>query len=352
MKRNKFKIGDAVTVNLKYSSHNDLKGVGTVVKIGSSNGNGRTTYSVTFPDKVPTFNFYSYELNHAIKEKLNKGDWVIINYPDKQCYGTIYRVITSPFTCYCVRLISTGTKKQNVCVGASLVKKYPGKYFPGDKVYLTESAKKWILENKFITNRQDINLDDEFTIYRMYMTDPLNKSNININYELKEISSCIRFYEDDDLVALTTSKETTESQTKTSKDQLQVRWKLICDDYLKCFCERHGYRYEPYMWIGDDPGTIIEVNDMVINFNDIRYDVDNNVDPEMFEKWYWKDLDVYQLLGKKFINYPSFCKGAPEPITDEQLQKAHKLYKTINDTKNEFKKYVEELGGNINNTIF
>ena len=118
-------------------------------------------------------------------------------------------------------------------------------------------------------------------------------------------------------------------------------WVSMCNDYLKEFCERHEYTYEPDAWVGDEAGTIVCINDMFISMNDIRYDVDNQVPLEKFEKWYWKGLDVFELTGIHYMNYPSYCKGAPDEWDDERLEK-------IRDAKQHIEEEREKLEEMIN----
>ena len=123
---------------------------------------------------------------------------------------------------------------------------------------------------------------------------------------------------------------------------LQTRWWNICDEYVRVFCEKHGYTYEPDMWVGDDPGGITEVCDMFVHLDDIRYDVDNDIKPDMFPDWYWKGLEIYELTGFKYMNYPSFCKGAPDEWTPERMEKIRETHRRIEDEKKKLQELIEE----------
>ena len=110
---------------------------------------------------------------------------------------------------------------------------------------------------------------------------------------------------------------------------LKAQWKDLCNIYLEEFCKRHEYAYEPDMWIGGEPGTIVEVCDMCISMDDIRYDVDNDIETELFERWYWKCLDIYELTGQKYMNYANYCKGAPDHWTRERLDSIREAKKRV-----------------------
>ena len=111
---------------------------------------------------------------------------------------------------------------------------------------------------------------------------------------------------------------------------LKGNWKSVCNEYLKRFCERHDYAYEPDMWVANEPGTIIEIADMFVTMDNIRYDVDNEVPEEKFAQWYWASVDRH-MLDLEDINYQSFCKGAPWRYSDEELANIQRLKSKIDN---------------------
>lgn len=126
------------------------------------------------------------------------------------------------------------------------------------------------------------------------------------------------------------------------KTSLKKQWEDVCNEYARIFCTKHSYRFDPDMWVANDPGSIIEVCDMFVGIDEIRYDVDNNIPEEYFAEWYWKGLEVYELTGKKYMNYPSFCKGAPDEWTQERLEKIREAHKRIEEKEKELKQLIEE----------
>ena len=124
---------------------------------------------------------------------------------------------------------------------------------------------------------------------------------------------------------------------------LKSEWQELCNKYLKKFCEKHEYTYEPDCWVANNPGTIACVNDMFVSMEDIRFDVDNCIDIDCFEAWYWKALDVYELTGQKYMNYSSFCHGAPDPWTEERLNSVREAKIKVEETKQSLVKEIERL---------
>ena len=122
-----------------------------------------------------------------------------------------------------------------------------------------------------------------------------------------------------------------------------AHWKDVCNEYLETFCKKHEYTYEPDMWVGSDPGTVANIGDLFVGMDDIRYDVDNNIPESYFEKWYWKNLEVYELTGCNYINYPSYCEGAPDNWSDERLDRVREANKRLEQAKREFNEEIERI---------
>lgn len=125
-------------------------------------------------------------------------------------------------------------------------------------------------------------------------------------------------------------------------NKLKNDWEKLTIEYVKFFCEKHEMYYEEDSWVGNKIGEIICIGDYYIDFSDIKYDIDNNVPEEKFDLWYWKSLEVYQITGKNYMSYESFCKGAPDIWSDEKLKKIKELQKRAEEAKEELEKYIEE----------
>ena len=105
---------------------------------------------------------------------------------------------------------------------------------------------------------------------------------------------------------------------KAHRELIEKRYIEAVNEYVQAFCDRHGYG-KPEGWVGDRVGEILIVNDMFVDFADIKIDIDHNVPEEMFEQWYYYTLRLHELGCDKTINYWSFSLGAPLPYTEEQL---------------------------------
>lgn len=128
-----------------------------------------------------------------------------------------------------------------------------------------------------------------------------------------------------------------------NKQSTQERWRDICQEYLKLFCDKHEYSFEDCFWVADDYGTIACVSDMFISMEHIRYDIDNNIEETMFEKWYWKAIEIFELTGQDFMNFESFCKGAPDIWTEEKMEKLREAHMRVYEAEEALRQEIEEM---------
>ena len=250
MSKQKFNVGDRVVINKKYRGERNSINGAGTVTSFRYFMDGKNKYTVEWDDTQLSKEYYSYELNNYDDTKLKIGN----------------------------------------------------------KVVFSEKGKKWILDNGYV----GIDLDKVYTILNIDYFDDL--------YELQGIDSC--FFMEEDLKKVDNNYDepekpidsNTEQTTPHSIKTRQERWNDICNEYLKEFCDRHEWQYEPDMWVAGNTGTIVMIGDMFVSMNNIRYDIDNNVPTDYFEKWYWKSIEISELTdgAENYMNYENYCKGAPD----------------------------------------
>jgi hypothetical protein len=82
---------------------------------------------------------------------------------------------------------------------------------------------------------------------------------------------------------------------------------------------------------------------MFISMEHIRYDIDNNIEETKFEKWYWKAIEIFELTGQDFMNYESFCKGAPDIWTEEKIEKLREAHMRVYEAEEALRQEIEEM---------
>lgn len=285
MSKQKFNVGDRVVINKKYKSGlNSINGAGTITSLRYFM-DGKNKYTVKWDDTQLSKEYYSYELNAYDDTKLKIGD----------------------------------------------------------KVVFTEKGKKWIKNYKYI---EYIDIDKVYTILDTYSYEKL--------YELQGIDSV--FFMEEDLKKVEDNYDApenpidsnpdsnTEQTTQHSIKTRQERWDELCNEYLKEFCDKHEWQYEPDMWVAGNIGTIVMIGDMFVSMNNIRYDIDNNVPTDYFAKWYWKSIEISELTdgAENYMNYENYCKEAPDYWTEERVQKIRASKKRVEEAKNELLKAIED----------
>ena len=76
--------------------------------------------------------------------------------------------------------------------------------------------------------------------------------------------------------------------------------------YVLLFEEKHDLYFE--YWVADNDGTVgCFSNEYYIDFNDIRFDLDNEIPEGKFIKWYDESLDL-ALKEKPIINYENWLR--------------------------------------------
>lgn len=323
--KGKFKVGDKVVISPKYrNKYNCLTTVGTVTNVGF---NGiRCTYNVKFENKKFEKYFYSYELELAPKEKIEipkEGD-TPKNKP----------------------IVEVNFRPQDV-----QQEKQEPKFKIGDSVFLTSQAIQWLKDNDHSHNIDPTDYYKPLEITQSFILPYDSKGEKRTYYRLNNKYGII-FFAEDLIPALSENKCTQKDSTLANNpyllSTLKNNWIKICNSYLVEFCKRHEFSYDEDMWISGNPGTTAEVCDMIISMEDIRYDVDNQIDPDLFQKWYYKSLDVYELTNgtQKYLNYPSFCKGAPDPFTNERIEQLRKAHQRVQEAEEALKLEIETFKNN------
>jgi hypothetical protein len=111
--------------------------------------------------------------------------------------------------------------------------------------------------------------------------------------------------------------------------QMQYDFRVAVAAYVQEFCNKHDWVYNPADWVAGDVGGVIEINDMFINFDDIRVDIDNEFDKDAFVEWFEYEQRVTELGCTQHINYKSFALGAPRPYSGEVLDKIGRFQKEV-----------------------
>ena len=88
-----------------------------------------------------------------------------------------------------------------------------------------------------------------------------------------------------------------------------AKYEKIVEQYLMAFVEKQELDIENCYWVADRVGEILSINEQYyFNFDDIRFDVDNNVKEGLIFKWQDKSIDNYFKKRKYKVNYKNYLK--------------------------------------------
>jgi hypothetical protein len=105
-------------------------------------------------------------------------------------------------------------------------------------------------------------------------------------------------------------------------EMIKQQYETACNAYLRAFCEKHEYDYEPDAWVANEVGEIACVADYYVSMPTIRYDIDNDVDENEFVRW-WDYCIRANDLKQPTPNFRRWCEGCPL-LSQEELAKLEK----------------------------
>lgn len=117
---------------------------------------------------------------------------------------------------------------------------------------------------------------------------------------------------------------------------LQKCFNEVCNKYALQFAEKHEYSFDG--WVADKVGEVATMGDYSVDFREIKYDIDNDIDADEYVKYYDYCLEV-TALNQTVPNYESWCKGCPripQEVLDKVQRFRHELNTLIQETKNTY----------------
>lgn len=126
------------------------------------------------------------------------------------------------------------------------------------------------------------------------------------------------------------------------REELKKRYSEIVNEYLKQFCLKHGLNYDEAKcgWVANEVGDVVCVGDYYISFDDIRRDIDENINDDEYFKYYNYCVKVNE-YGCTAPNYRSWLAGCPR-FNNGQLDEIEKAHKATERAKRELERVIKE----------
>ena len=87
---------------------------------------------------------------------------------------------------------------------------------------------------------------------------------------------------------------------------MKKEYEKIVSKYVEAFEKKHSMEFD--FWVADLVGTVsCFQNEYYISFEDIRLDLDNDINKDMFFEWYDLSLEL-AMANKPVINYYNYLK--------------------------------------------
>ena len=103
-----------------------------------------------------------------------------------------------------------------------------------------------------------------------------------------------------------------------NKKNLKSDYEYAINEYIDYFCKTNKTSLE--YWIGDDIGGIANIQDILLNFHDIKYCVDNNISFDWLQHWYYYNYDNFTEQIPKNINLTTYCSlRKNQDLTDDSF---------------------------------
>lgn len=129
--------------------------------------------------------------------------------------------------------------------------------------------------------------------------------------------------------------------SKGFDSELWDEWVVICNKYLKAFCEKHGYDFEDATdsWVAEFDGTVVLCGDEYVSMEDIIIDIEKEAPEEEFLKWYYYCNDAND-AGVVAPNYASWLNGCPR-LSEEEINVRKKKKENLERLKCDFGKLID-----------
>ena len=128
------------------------------------------------------------------------------------------------------------------------------------------------------------------------------------------------------------------------KSTLKANYEKAVNDYLKAFCKKHDYEYDPDCWVGGYIGTVACIADYFVDMEDIITDIELNAPKDEFVKWYDYTTELNFFGVKGLPNFCSWVKGCPR-MSKAAIEELRAAQKKVKEAKEVLERLIKE--GNI-----
>ena len=127
-----------------------------------------------------------------------------------------------------------------------------------------------------------------------------------------------------------------------NKELVKRKYEDACNDYLKLFCEKHGFDYDEAAnsWVANVVGDCCLLGDYYVPFDDMKTDIDMDATKDEYWLYYDYSLEAHE-LGFICPNYVNWLRGCPR-LSEEQRNPLREAKNRIYDAQKDFERILKE----------
>ena len=127
-----------------------------------------------------------------------------------------------------------------------------------------------------------------------------------------------------------------------NKELVKRKYEDACNDYLKLFCEKHGFDYDDAVnsWVAGEAGGVCALGDYFVSFEDMKTDIDNDAPKDEYWLYYDYSLEAHE-LGFNCPNYPNWLRGCPR-LSEEQMKSLRDAKNRVYEAQEDFERILKE----------
>ena len=127
-----------------------------------------------------------------------------------------------------------------------------------------------------------------------------------------------------------------------NKELVKRKYEDACNDYLKLFCEKHGFDYDDAVnsWVAGESGGVCALGDYFVSFENMKTDIDNDAPKDEYWLYYDYSLEAHE-LGFNCPNYKSWLRGCPR-LSEGQRKSIREAKNRVYEAKKDFERILKE----------
>jgi hypothetical protein len=124
------------------------------------------------------------------------------------------------------------------------------------------------------------------------------------------------------------------------KTSLKENYEKACNAYLRAFCKKHGFGYEPDAWVAGKSGGVASIGDCYyLDMETIITDMETGAPEEAFKKWHGYCLRAGS-LGCETPSFKSWLAGFPV-MPEAELEELEAMHRKIEKLKEELENRIK-----------